>query len=161
MATFSLETLLKVLKERLDLLREDLAALEEKKRKEREDLAAMEEALRAFQEEFSERCNSLPRAFDLLSYQKFFPMMEERIKGQRKRISLTEEEIERKRREIIAVSLRVKTLERLKDREREKEKALGRREEAKTLDELPNHSKGSFQGTQVCTKVGGRRADES
>jgi len=142
--TFSLETLLKLLKERLDLLKEDLAALYDRMRREREVLVDMEEALRTFMDEFSRKCNASPRAFDLLSFQQFFPQMEGKIEAQRKRISLTEGEIEQKKREIIALSLRLKTIERLKERELESLRTERRRQESKTLDEMGGRAKKSF-----------------
>lgn len=141
MATFSLETLLKVLKEKLDLLREELAALEEKREREREYLLALEDDLNALRKAFSHRCGVPTSPLDLLSFQRFFPQLEERVRRQRQNIALTEEEIESKRKEIMAVSLRIKTLERLKEREGEAQRIQERRTESKALDELSSRKK--------------------
>lgn len=144
MATFSLETLLKVLKERLDILKEELAALEERRQRERECLLALEKDLLAFRKAFSQRCETPTSPFELLSFQRFFLHLEERVKGQRQKVALTEEEIRSKRKEIVEVSLRMKTLERLKEKEEESQRIQERRSESKALDEFSNRGKGRF-----------------
>ena len=142
--TFSLETLLKLTKEKLDLLREEHRKLKEELLREKAILKDLEQLKLHHRESFSRKCKDTVSSLELLSFQEFFAALQGKIDRQREKVFSLEGVLEEKRREILKTSLNLRLLEKLREREFNHYKAELRRQESKRLDEFGQRLKRTF-----------------
>ncbi len=142
--TFSLEILLKLTREKLDLLKEEHRKLKEQLVYEKAILKDLEELKLRHREGFLRKCSKMLSSLELLSFQRFLTALQGKIDRQREKVSSLEGVLKEKEGEILKASLNLRLLEKLREREFSHYKVELRREESRRLDEFGQRLKRTF-----------------
>ncbi len=138
---FSLETLLRIAREKLDLLREEFTLIKGLLDREEKTLKELENIRSLHLKKFSALKKDPLEAQELLIFENYLTLLREKIRSQKGKILEIKENLEAKKGELIHASMRMKLLEKAKEKELLNYKVSQRHKESKGLDQWAQRSK--------------------
>jgi flagellar export protein FliJ len=142
---FSLETLLRVAREKLDLLKEEFKLIKGLLDREEKSLKELENLKSLHLERFPALNRDPIEVRELLFFENYLTALREKIRSQKGKVGQIKESLETKKGELIQTSTRVKLLEKAKEKEFLNYKASQRHKESKRLDQWAQRDKKNWK----------------
>ena len=140
-SVFSLETILRLAREKFDLLREEFKLIKGLLDREEKTLKELENIHSSHLKRFPALKKDPLEARELLIFENYLTLLRERIRFQKSKILEVKKNLEAKKSELIQASRKVKLLEKAKEKELLNYRASQRHKESKNLDQWAQRSK--------------------
>jgi len=143
---FSLETILRLAREKFDLLREEFKLIKGLLDREEKTLKELENVHSSHLKRFPALKKDPLEARELLIFENYLTLLREKIRSQKGRVLEVKKNLEAKKGELIHASRKVKLLEKAKEKELLNHKASQRHKESKRLDQWAQRGKKGLKG---------------